>query len=81
MLPDRDEAGWVSRLTVKSLYAPSEVANKIMTLTLPDKRQFIVIFDRLSGVSVQVQEVLLFACPVDNNQYLLTLRLLIIESA
>ena len=42
-------AGWVSRLTVKSLYALSEAANKSMTLTLPDNWQFSVIFDRSNG--------------------------------
>lgn len=47
VLSGRGEAGWVSRLTVKSLYALSEAANKAMTLTLPDKRRFTVIFEHL----------------------------------
>ena len=53
VLSGRGGAGRVSCLTMKSLYALSEAANKTMTLTLPDKRQFIVIFDRLSGASVE----------------------------
>ncbi|MGO0307495.1 hypothetical protein ACTL6P_12955 [Endozoicomonas acroporae] len=44
VLSGNGEAGWVSRLTVKSLFALSKAANKTMTLTLPDNRQFSVIF-------------------------------------
>ena len=44
VLSGNGEAGWVSRLTVKNLFALSKAANKIMTLTLPDSRQFSVIF-------------------------------------
>ena len=44
VLSGNGEAGWVSRLTVKSLYAQSEAANKSITLMLPHNRQFSVIF-------------------------------------
>ena len=74
------EAGWVSRLTVKNLFALSKAANKTMTLTLPDSRQFTVIFDRSNGAPVEAQQVLPFAYPEDSDQYLLTLRLLTVHS-
>ena len=76
VLSGNGEAGWVSRLTVKSLFALSKAANKTMTLTLPDNRQFSVIFDRLNGTPIEAQQVLPFAYPGDSDQYLLTLRLL-----
>ena len=79
MLSGNGEAGWVSRLTVKNLYALSEAANKSMTLTLPDNRQFFVIFDRSDGAPVEAQQVMPFAYPEDNDQYLLTLRLLTVH--
>ena len=80
VLSGNGEAGWVSRLTVKSLYALSELANKSMTLTLPDNRQFSVIFDRSNGLSLEARQVLPFAYPEDSDAYLLTLRLLTIQS-
>ena len=75
--PDTDflsgngEAGWVSRQTVKNLLALAKAANRTM---MPDSRQFTVIFDRSN--SAQAQQVMPFAYPDDDNQYLLTLRLL-----
>ena len=80
VLSGSGEAGWVSRLTVKSLYALSKVANKTMSLTLPDGRQFGVIFDRSNRAPVEAQQVMPFAYPDDDNQYLLTLRLLTFQS-
>ena len=80
VLSGNGEAGWVSRLTVKSLYALSKVANKTMSLTLPDGRQFGVIFDRSNRAPVEAQQVMPFAYPDDDNQYLLTLRLLTFQS-
>ncbi len=80
VLSGNGEAGWVSRLTVKNLFALSKAANKIMTLTLPDSRQFSVIFDRSNGAPVEAQQVLPFAYPEDSDQYLLTLRLLTVHS-
>ena len=76
VLSGNGEAGWVSRLTVKNLYALSEVAN---SMTLPDNRQFSVIFDRSNGAPVEAQQVMPFAYPEDNDQYLLTLRLLTVH--
>ncbi len=70
------EAGWVSRSTVISLLTLSETPNKVMTLTLPDLRQFSVIFDRSSGSPVEAQQILPFAFPDNHYQYSLTLRLL-----
>ena len=70
------EAGWVSRLTVKNLFALSKAANKTMSLTLPDNRQFSVIFDRSNNSPVEAQQVLPFAYPEDSDQYFITLRLL-----
>ena len=80
VLSGNGEAGWVSRLTVKNLFALSKAANKTMTLTLSDNRQFSVIFDRSNGVPVEAQQVLPFAYPEDNEQYFVTLRLLTIQS-
>ena len=40
VLSGNGEAGWVSRLTVKNLFALSKAANKTMTLTLPDTDSF-----------------------------------------
>ena len=76
VLSGNGEAGWVSRLTVKSLYALSKAVNKTMSLTLPDGRQFSVIFDRSNRAPVEARQVMPFAYPDDDNQYLLTLRLL-----
>ncbi|MBO9484559.1 hypothetical protein [Salinisphaera sp. G21_0] len=80
ILSGNGEAGWVSRLTVKNLFALSKAANKTMTLTLPDSRQFSVIFDRSNGAPVEAKQVLPFAYPADSDQYLLTLRLLTVHS-
>ena len=80
VLSGGSEAGWVSRLAVKNLFALSKAANKTMTLTLPDSRQFTVIFDRSNGAPVEAQQVLPFAYPEDSDQYLLTLRLLTVRS-
>ena len=80
VLSGNGEAGWVSRLTVQNLYALSKAANKTMTLTLPDSRQFTVIFDRSNRAPVEAQQVMPFAYPEDNDQYLLTLRLLTVQS-
>ncbi|USE38063.1 hypothetical protein [Endozoicomonas sp. SCSIO W0465] len=79
VLSGNGEAGWVSRLTVKSLFALSETVSKTMTLTLPDNRQFSVIFDRSNGAPVEAQQLMPFAYPDDSDQYLLTLRLLTVH--
>ena len=46
VLSGGEEAGWVSRSVVIDLFALSSIANKVMTLTLADLRQYSVIFDR-----------------------------------
>ncbi|MFK0569960.1 MAG: hypothetical protein RM811_002615, partial [Endozoicomonas sp.] len=74
------EAGWVSRLTVKNLFALSKAANKTMSLTLPDGRQFSVIFDRSNGSPVEAKQVLPFAYPEDSDQYFLKLKLLTVTA-
>ncbi|OED50518.1 hypothetical protein ACH42_01030 [Endozoicomonas sp. (ex Bugula neritina AB1)] len=71
-----DEAGWVSRSTVVDLMALSTIANKVMTLTLPDLRTYSVIFDRQSGNPVEAQQVIPFAYPDDDFQYSLRIRLM-----
>ena len=75
------EAGWVARSTVVDLLALSSIANKVMTLTLPDLREYTVIFDRQSGSPVEAQQILPFAYPGDDYKYSLTIRLLTVESA
>ena len=75
------EAGWVSRSTVVNLLALSQIANKIMTLTLPDLRKYSVIFDRQSGSPVEARQIIPFAYPDDGFQYSLTLRLLTVKNA
>ena len=75
------EAGWVARSTVVDLLALSTIANKVMTLTLPDLREYTVIFDRQSGSPVEAQQILPFAYPDDDYKYSLTIRLLTVESA
>ena len=79
VLSGNGEAGWVSRLTVKNLYALSKAANKTMSLTLPDSRQFSVIFDRANGSGVETRQLIPFAYPDDDDLYLVTLRLLTVE--
>lgn len=74
------EAGWVNRATVVSLLTKAETANLTMTLTLPDARQFSVIFDREAGNPVEAQQIMPFAFPDDNYQYSLILRLLTVEA-
>ncbi len=80
ILSGNGEAGWVSRLTVKNLFALSKAANKTMNLTLPDNRQFSVIFDRSNGTPVEAQQALPFAYPNDDDQYLLQLKLLTVDA-
>ena len=46
-----------------------------MVLMPPDKRQLTFIFDRMSGASVEVQQILPFAYPENEDHYFLTLRL------
>ncbi|OED40222.1 hypothetical protein ACH42_17055 [Endozoicomonas sp. (ex Bugula neritina AB1)] len=75
------EAGWVSRSTVVNLLALSQIANKVMTLTLPDLRTYSVIFDRQSGKPVEAQQVIPFAYPDDDHHYSLTIRLLTVATA
>ena len=75
------EAGWVSRSTVVDLLALSKIANKVMTLTLPDLREYSVIFDRQSGSPIESQQIMPFAYPDDDHHYRLTIRLMTIESA
>ncbi|WP_419833062.1 hypothetical protein [Endozoicomonas atrinae] len=80
ILSGGSEAGWVSRLTVKALFALSKAANNAMSLTLQDGRQFSVIFDRSNGSPIEAQQVLPFAYPDDSSQYFITLRLLTVET-
>ncbi|WOG29893.1 hypothetical protein [Endozoicomonas sp. 8E] len=74
-----EDAAWVSRSVVVNLLALSQIANKVMTLTLPDLRQYSVIFDRSSGAPVEARQVLPYAYPGDNYQYSLIVRLLTVE--
>lgn len=76
VLSGNGEAGWVSRLTVKNLYALAKAANKTMSLTLPDGRQFSVIFDRANGSGLETRQLIPFAYPDDDDLYLVTLRLI-----
>ena len=73
------EAGWVTRATVVSLLAKAAAANHTMTLTLPDSRQFAVIFDR-QGSPIEAQQIMPFAYPDDDHHYSLTIRLLTVEA-
>ncbi len=57
----------------------SMIANKVMTLTFSDLRQYSVIFDRDSGGPIEAQQVLPFAYPDDSHLYRLTVRLLTVE--
>ena len=57
----------------------SRTISKTMKLTLPDNRQFFVIFDRSNGDPVEAQQLMPFAYPEDSDQYLLTLRLLTVH--
>ncbi|KEQ17129.1 hypothetical protein [Endozoicomonas numazuensis] len=74
-----EEVAWVSRSVVVNLLALSQIANKIMTLTLPDLRQYSVIFDRSSGAPIEAQQILPYAYPGDDYQYSLIVRLLTVE--
>ena len=67
-------------LTVQNLFALSKTANKTMTLTLPNSRQFTVIFDRSNRAPTEAQQVMPVTYPDDDNQYLFTLRLLTFQS-
>ena len=74
-----ENAGWVDRATVKALLLLTMTANKIMVLTLPDDRQFSVIFDRSNGDPIEAQSVLPTAYPDDTYQYSLRIKLLTVE--
>lgn len=74
-----EDAAWVSRSVVVNLLALSQTANKIMTLTLPDLRQYSVIFDRSEGSPIEAQQILPYAYPGDDYQYSLVIRLLTVE--
>jgi hypothetical protein len=71
-----EEAAWVTRSVVVNLLALSHIANKVMTLTLPDLRQYSVIFDRSSGSPIEARQILPDAYPGDDHYYSLTIRLL-----
>ncbi|MGI9283005.1 MAG: hypothetical protein ACR2PX_25700 [Endozoicomonas sp.] len=73
-----EDAAWVSRATVENLLALSRIANKRMTLTLPDLRQYSVIFDR-SGSPIEARQILPYAYPGDDDNYSLNIRLLTVE--
>ena len=47
-----------------------------MSLTLPDGRQFSVIFDRANGSGVETRQLMPFAYLDDDDLYLVTLRLI-----
>ena len=79
VLSGGEEAGWVSRSVVIDLFALSSIANKVMTLTLADLRQYSVIFDRGSGSPVEARQLLPFAYPDDSGKYLLTLKFMTVE--
>ncbi len=73
-----EEAAWVSRTVVMNLLALSQIANKVMTLTLPDLRQYTVIFDRSTGSPIEARQILPYAYPGDDYYYSLRIRLLTI---
>ncbi|MGI9281053.1 MAG: hypothetical protein ACR2PX_15720, partial [Endozoicomonas sp.] len=60
------------------LLALSRIANKKMTLTLPDLRQYSVIFDR-SGSPIEARQIMPHAYPDDDYHYSLIVRLLTVE--
>ncbi|WP_062262462.1 hypothetical protein [Endozoicomonas arenosclerae] len=74
-----EDAAWVSRSVVLDLLALSSIANKVMTLTLPDLRQYSVIFDRSAGSPIEARQILPYAYPGGDHHYSLTLRLLTVE--
>ena len=74
-----DSAGWVNRATVVELLALTLTANKVMVLTLPDNREFSVIFDRRNGLPIEAKQVLPSAYPNQDYLYSLTLRLITVH--
>ena len=79
ILSGGQEVGWVKRSTVAEVLALNLVPNRVMVLTLPDNRQFSVIFDRQNGSPIQSQQVIPSAYSDDGYQYYLTLHLLTVE--
>lgn len=73
-LESDEDAGWVTRGTVKALAALAETPGREMVLTLSDGRTFDVIF-RPGETGVEATEVLPRAVPLDTDYCILTLRL------
>ena len=69
-----EDSGFVGRDVVKALNLLAETPGRQMVLTLPDTRQFNVIF-RPGELAVEAREVLPRAVPLDSDYCILTLRL------
>ena len=75
-LTSSENSGWVSYQTVKALLALASIAGKVMTLTLADNREFDVMFRYHDGGPVSMTPVFLTLPLADNDECILTLRLM-----
>lgn len=73
--------GWLSRDDVDALYAKEASASSGMPLTLPDGREFTVIFDRARGRAIEAEPVHPYtqASQTPEWYYQTTIRLLTVE--
>ena len=71
-----EDAGWVTRDKVLMLYSLANALSNTMTLTLPDSRQFEVMFDRRNNTPIMAQPLWAKAYTTNDDFYLLTLRLI-----
>lgn len=71
-----DAAAWVSRATIVALKSLEAQPGLAMTLTLPDSRQFSVMFSIGSGSAIETTQVVEFSSPNNADYHTLTLRLM-----
>ncbi|UYM16250.1 hypothetical protein [Endozoicomonas euniceicola] len=64
----------------KMLYSLANALNNTMTLTLPDSRQFEVMFDRRNNTPIMAQPLWAKAHTTIDDFYLLTLQLITVGS-
>lgn len=75
--------GWLPRATLDALRTKENQGNLVMTLTLPDAREFSVVFDRSRGIAIDAEPLLPYtkASQEPAWQYDATLRLLTVPAA
>lgn len=67
---------WTPLSDVRQLEVLRDQAGRVMPLTLPDGREFFVIFNRINGAPVEARQLERLVSPPDDHPYDVTLRLI-----